>query len=189
MTHSLTILILFFFFNDTATTEIYTLSLHDALPISPADPGAEHAAREVEPDREARARGDGHRGEGNRGAPEDGEYRHEEQARISTTEHEPDRTLGGRWEAKCRDAILGGHREHRACRGGDGQHNGDRRIGPGLDRPERERADHASIGEAVEDTVQECPRGTRPHLEPRDLPVDPVEERTRVHEEPTRDSR
>src|SRR3712207_7226133 len=30
---------LFFFFNDTATTEIYTLSLHDALPISP---GARH---------------------------------------------------------------------------------------------------------------------------------------------------
>src|SRR3990170_8264534 len=28
-------LFLFFFFNDTATTEIYTLSLHDALPISP----------------------------------------------------------------------------------------------------------------------------------------------------------
>src|SRR3712207_7381217 len=34
----------FFFFNDTATTEIYTLSLHDALPICrpvvAADPGA-----------------------------------------------------------------------------------------------------------------------------------------------------
>src|SRR2546421_3301489 len=29
----------FFFFNDTATTEIYTLSLHDALPISALDPG------------------------------------------------------------------------------------------------------------------------------------------------------
>src|ERR1019366_10777157 len=29
-----------FFFNDTATTEIYTLSLHDALPISAADPMA-----------------------------------------------------------------------------------------------------------------------------------------------------
>src|SRR5260370_24731539 len=28
------LLVLFFFFNDTATTEIYTLSLHDALPIS-----------------------------------------------------------------------------------------------------------------------------------------------------------
>src|SRR3712207_7636761 len=27
----------FFFFNDTATTEIYTLSLHDALPISPPE--------------------------------------------------------------------------------------------------------------------------------------------------------
>src|SRR3712207_7767725 len=26
-------MVLFFFFNDTATTEIYTLSLHDALPI------------------------------------------------------------------------------------------------------------------------------------------------------------
>src|SRR5437773_4008462 len=26
-----------FFFNDTATTEIYTLSLHDALPISPEE--------------------------------------------------------------------------------------------------------------------------------------------------------
>src|SRR5690349_24596940 len=30
-----TLLYFFFFFNDTATTEIYTLSLHDALPISP----------------------------------------------------------------------------------------------------------------------------------------------------------
>src|SRR3712207_8425086 len=29
-------MIFFFFFNDTATTEIYTLSLHDALPISHA---------------------------------------------------------------------------------------------------------------------------------------------------------
>src|SRR2546429_8237880 len=35
---------LFFFFNDTATTEIYTLSLHDALPISCAgDDGCEGA--------------------------------------------------------------------------------------------------------------------------------------------------
>src|SRR5258708_39655518 len=30
-------LFFFFFFNDTATTEIYTLSLHDALPISHVD--------------------------------------------------------------------------------------------------------------------------------------------------------
>jgi len=35
----LSFLLFFFFFNDTATTEIYTLSLHDALPIcsSPDD--------------------------------------------------------------------------------------------------------------------------------------------------------
>src|SRR3989337_3154535 len=31
-----------FFFNDTATTEIYTLSLHDALPISMAETAASH---------------------------------------------------------------------------------------------------------------------------------------------------
>src|SRR5438874_12277869 len=33
----------FFFFNDPATTEIYTLSLHDALPISPP-PGCQDGA-------------------------------------------------------------------------------------------------------------------------------------------------
>src|SRR6266487_6875893 len=32
----------FFFFNDTATTEIYTLSLHDALPISSQFDGGHH---------------------------------------------------------------------------------------------------------------------------------------------------
>src|SRR5216683_6868766 len=31
--------VFFFFFNDTATTEIYTLSLHDALPVGHADLG------------------------------------------------------------------------------------------------------------------------------------------------------
>src|SRR5258706_7769612 len=34
-------LFFFFFFNDTATTEIYTLSLHDALPISPGGPSVQ----------------------------------------------------------------------------------------------------------------------------------------------------
>src|SRR2546429_3656945 len=51
-------LIFFFFFNDTATTEIYTLSLHDALPIletadrasgrqdaAGRDPAGDHSAR------------------------------------------------------------------------------------------------------------------------------------------------
>src|SRR3712207_9073830 len=44
--------LVFFFFNDTATTEIYTLSLHDALPIfrstrslAPSDAWARAAAR------------------------------------------------------------------------------------------------------------------------------------------------
>src|SRR2546430_9805764 len=37
---------LFFFFNDTATTEIYTLSLHDALPIC-GPPGARAPDRRV----------------------------------------------------------------------------------------------------------------------------------------------
>src|SRR2546426_7882030 len=34
VTHLFPFIFFFFFFNDTATTEIYTLSLHDALPIS-----------------------------------------------------------------------------------------------------------------------------------------------------------
>src|SRR6266568_7147878 len=38
----------FFFFNDTATTEIYTLSLHDALPIS-ASLRSDRSLREVLP--------------------------------------------------------------------------------------------------------------------------------------------
>src|SRR5438128_584084 len=48
--HDLTIyLIVFFFFNDTAPTEIYTLSLHDALPISViVGPGIPHRDRGVE---------------------------------------------------------------------------------------------------------------------------------------------
>src|SRR6266498_5925350 len=35
----------FFFFNDTATTEIYTLSLHDALPIAAPTPAVSCAKR------------------------------------------------------------------------------------------------------------------------------------------------
>src|SRR5256886_8304025 len=35
----------FFFFNDTATTEIYTLSLHDALPICRTGGASRHGLR------------------------------------------------------------------------------------------------------------------------------------------------
>src|SRR2546430_16333270 len=40
----------FFFFNDTATTEIYTLSLHDALPISSCSTPLNFVPSEVSPD-------------------------------------------------------------------------------------------------------------------------------------------
>src|SRR5215204_1422324 len=43
----------FFFFNDTATTEIYTLSLHDALPISEPPERHRHLGSRVELGREA----------------------------------------------------------------------------------------------------------------------------------------
>src|SRR2546422_9047465 len=68
-----------FFFNDTATTEIYTLSLHDALPISePREARAAAGAVSARPltaraDAGAAARADAHREEvhaagGHRGA-------------------------------------------------------------------------------------------------------------------------
>src|SRR2546426_8197637 len=51
----------FFFFNDTATTEIYTLSLHDALPISCSGAGSvrrrgllpDHGRRRLPADRKS----------------------------------------------------------------------------------------------------------------------------------------
>src|SRR5437868_10416892 len=55
-----------FFFNDTATTEIYTLSLHDALPISGDDlgqvPADHHRGRRVD-DRGERVRSEEHTSE------------------------------------------------------------------------------------------------------------------------------
>src|SRR3712207_8276822 len=65
--------ILFFFFNDTATTEIYTLSLHDALPICLPRADAVHAPRRTGSGERAvggaESRGsEGHRGPGGRRA-------------------------------------------------------------------------------------------------------------------------
>src|SRR5260370_42699897 len=42
------LLFIFFFFNDTATTEIYTLSLHDALPICRGRGDLHHPVAEAE---------------------------------------------------------------------------------------------------------------------------------------------
>src|SRR3712207_7317355 len=55
-----------FFFNDTATTEIYTLSLHDALPILVVAPAAVGSRRGRAEDRALLAAGVGRRG-GRRG--------------------------------------------------------------------------------------------------------------------------
>src|SRR3712207_7794396 len=68
---------IFFFFNDTATTEIYTLSLHDALPISPASAARgfpphgpdRPGAREWRPGGAPGRSGRGGRGGGRTGAP------------------------------------------------------------------------------------------------------------------------
>src|SRR2546429_8324849 len=65
------ILFFFFFFNDTATTEIYTLSLHDALPISfllfqhrvPDSQGASVGPMEKHVDPLARCRSEEHTSE------------------------------------------------------------------------------------------------------------------------------
>src|SRR5690242_21783899 len=55
---------LLFFFNDTATTEIYTLSLHDALPISyAAAPAVESPATPCASVRERRPRRSGRAGD------------------------------------------------------------------------------------------------------------------------------
>src|SRR5471030_3505693 len=54
---------LFFFFNDTATTEIYTLSLHDALPIFGLPDRRPHGAQRQRPRRAAVARSEEHTSE------------------------------------------------------------------------------------------------------------------------------
>src|SRR5256885_14271542 len=51
----------FFFFNDTATTEIYTLSLHDALPIFRPVGAAARDARERRSDLDAELGAGAHR--------------------------------------------------------------------------------------------------------------------------------
>src|SRR3989449_11099141 len=53
----------FFFFNDTATTEIYTLSLHDALPICVHGHGRDHVVADPFPGSRAAARSEEHTSE------------------------------------------------------------------------------------------------------------------------------
>src|SRR3972149_8319615 len=58
-----TVLAVFFFFNDTATTEIYTLSLHDALPILRRRRSHRAAGRQASPDPHKRGRSEEHTSE------------------------------------------------------------------------------------------------------------------------------
>src|SRR2546422_3164122 len=74
---SLLFLLFFFFFNDTATTEIYTLSLHDALPICrPAPRGARAGPRQPLPVRRATQPGSASRPVRHRGCNRCGSEEH-----------------------------------------------------------------------------------------------------------------
>src|SRR5689334_23742419 len=64
---------MYFFFNDTATTEIYTLSLHDALPIWTLVEG-ERDDRPARPRPAPRAAGARARRSGGAGGPLDGRH-------------------------------------------------------------------------------------------------------------------
>src|SRR2546430_10295348 len=69
----------FFFFNDTATTEIYTLSLHDALPIFPPVAGERRRCR----GRAAAAR----HSPGRRGSPHPGAARGDRKSTRLNSSH------------------------------------------------------------------------------------------------------
>src|SRR3712207_7087896 len=69
MRHHYVDMTLFFFFNDTATTEIYTLSLHDALPISAARSSATGTAPSGARSRSTASRGCSTRADAGAGDP------------------------------------------------------------------------------------------------------------------------
>src|SRR2546430_11627289 len=75
---------LFFFFNDTATTEIYTLSLHDALPISARQrAGCARARPRARDTQDAQRRGR-HRGASGRARPARGRRSEEHTSELQS---------------------------------------------------------------------------------------------------------
>src|SRR2546427_571156 len=78
-----------FFFNDTAPTEIYTLSLHDALPISRVEQGGEGGAEVQQGSRgpHRQSSGEQHRPGGGSSRQRRDRERDRDQGRV---EHEPD---------------------------------------------------------------------------------------------------
>src|SRR6266496_2321179 len=98
----------FFFFNDTATTEIYTLSLHDALPISSALARPDRH----QPPSPAPVRLDHAGADGSRPLPADRRQAARAPARPMQRHHLPRPTLGPRHlelaTATCRPGLARG---------------------------------------------------------------------------------
>src|SRR5258708_30441995 len=105
-----------FFFNDTATTEIYTLSLHDALPISAGDQqvvegGAARRLHRLQPERQGPHRrlgllGAPHRRRARFGAAALGGGRRLRTGRLHAAH--PARALREAWRSGGRDRPRGG---------------------------------------------------------------------------------
>src|SRR3712207_3952143 len=132
----------FFFFNDTATTEIYTLSLHDALPISPrpAPGGDPHPRRDAAHRGAYGGRGleaslRGHRDRPRRPDGDDGDRQAGEGPRPVTAHlRRGGRRTDGPGTASGRNLHAGGRRAAR----GSGAPDGNRR--PRGNPPPRSRA-------------------------------------------------
>src|SRR3712207_7332872 len=87
---------MFFFFNDTATTEIYTLSLHDALPISAHRPGRAQEDVCAAPHPQS----DGH--DGRDRLPARQAAQHQDQLRVGSRSEEHTSELQSRQYLVCR---------------------------------------------------------------------------------------
>src|SRR3712207_7660683 len=77
--------VIVFFFNDTATTEIYTLSLHDALPICPFSLCIPYASIEPVLERLSRAKDDQARALARRQAAELTQQRDRKSTRLNSS--------------------------------------------------------------------------------------------------------
>src|SRR2546426_216253 len=151
----------FFFFNDTATTEIYTLSLHDALPISCCGESSSHEAGDVPLQRLGRRGPGAPRGRHRRTAVE-----HGRPGRLDP--RRPGRALLSR----CRQVpgAVPAHL-HRAIPRARRQHGAGRSIPDDVVRP-RLAADLARAGDCLS-------RGrARPHPAPAAIPRFPNRPRT-----------
>src|SRR6266702_8833104 len=82
--------LLFFFFNDTATTEIYTLCLHDALPISPRGRVDIPEQRPIDSPRDEAMRGSARRGMAGPRVGSPGGLRAGSRPRATPAERPPD---------------------------------------------------------------------------------------------------